>query len=225
MTNDEKIAIALEQALYEDIAEYEKLPDHKFSRGFNKKMKRLLHDRSTEEDPARRTRIGRKLPIAVIAVVSTFLLAGAAATTYYLWNNFRVQDRGLYSLLNITNVENCPTTLEERYELTADLSGFTENVILDDELTYLVEYENKENCIKFSFMQDTKHGISKMLNTEDKNPPIKVTINGCNGIYYETKYEDHVIIWDSGDYLLEIGARGIGKDELFSLAKFVQKVE
>lgn len=39
MTNDEKITKALEQALNDDIAEYEKLHDHKFSRGFDRKMK------------------------------------------------------------------------------------------------------------------------------------------------------------------------------------------
>ncbi|MBD5129859.1 MAG: DUF4367 domain-containing protein [Ruminococcaceae bacterium] len=224
MTNDEKITKALEQALYDDISEYEKLPDHKFSRGFDKKMKRLIRDELETEKSAVHTRVGRRLPIAVIVVIATFLLMGAAATTYYLWNNFRLQGHGLYTLLHITDVDDCPKTIEERYRLTADLSGFTENVICDDELMYFVEYENKEKGIKFSFSQNTKH-VSIMLNTEGKEPPIEVTVNGCNGIYYETKYEDCVIIWDIGDYLLEIGASGIGQNELYSLAKFVQKAE
>ncbi len=225
MTNDEMFAAALEQALADEIAECEKLPDHKFSRGFDRKMKKLMQSGIAEERHTSRSRIGRRLPVAVIITISVFLLAGAAATTYYLWHNFRLQDRGLYTLLNITDVESCPNTLEERYRLTADLSGFTENVLSDDEILYLVEYENKEKGIKLSFTQDTKHGTTRMLNTEDTDPPIEVTVNGCNGIYYKTKYGTHVLIWDIGDYMIDLSAHGISKDDLFSLAKFVQKVE
>lgn len=225
MTNDEKITKALEQALYDDMAEYEKLPDHKFSRGFDKKMKRLFREELAAEKSAPRVRVGRRLPAAVIIIVSVFLLAGAAATTYYLWKNFRLQDRGLYTLLHITDVENCPNTLEERYELTADLSGFTKNVISDDEILYFVEYENKEKDIKISFIQDTKHGSTYRLNTEDKAPPIEVIVNSSNGIYYESKYGNPVLIWDTGDYILNLSAHGISKNDLFLLAEFVQKVE
>lgn len=224
MTNDEKITKALEQTLNNDIAEYEKLPDHKFSRGFDRKMKKLFREELGEKSVSHIC-VRRKLPISVIIIISVFLLMGAATTTYVLLNNFRLQDRGLYTLLHITDVEGCPTTLEERYRLIADLSGFTENVISDDEIMYFVEYENKENNIKISFQQITKHGLTMMLNTEDKDPPVEVIVNDYNGIYYSTKYGSSVYIWDNGDYLIELSAYGIGQNELFSLTNFVQKVE
>lgn len=225
MTNDEMFEKALKQALDEEIAECEKLPQHKFSRGFDRKMKRLFREKLAAEKSAVDSHTRKRLPIAVIIVIASFLLMGATATTYYLWNHFRLQDRGLYTLLHITDVESCPTTLEERYRLTVDLSDFAENVLSNDEYLYFVEYENKEKGIKISFKQETKYGVSKMLNTEDMVPPIEVTVNGCNGIYYGTKYGSHVYIWDTGDYLIELGAYGIGQNELFYLAKFVQKVE
>lgn len=225
MTNDEKIAMALEQALRDDIAEYEKLPDHKFSCGFDRKMKRLFQDGLARERHTSCARVRKKLPAAVIVVISVFLITGAAATTYVLWNNFRLESRGLYTLLNITDVENCPTTLEGRYRLTADLSGFTENILSDDEILYFVEYENKEKNIKISFQQGTKRGTAMALNTEDMSSPIEVTVNDCNGIYYETKYGTHVFIWDTGDYFIDLEGTGIGQNDLLSLAKFVQKVE
>lgn len=224
MTNDEMIAKALEQALNDDISEYEKLPDHKFSRGFDKKMKRMFSEELAAESHLSRVHRVKRLPAAVAVVCSVIFLMGAAATTYYLWNNFRLQDRGLYSLLNITDVENCPKTLEEHYRLTADLNGFTENVIDDDALSYFVEYNDTNNNIHIAFSQNIKTAAYS-LNTEGKNPPVEVTINGCNGVYYETKYGTHILIWDTGDYLIDIEGSGIGKDDLFSLAKFVQKVE
>lgn len=225
MNNDEIFAMVLEQALDEEIAECENLPDHKFSRGFEHKMKKLLRSGIAEDQQTSSALVGRRLPIAVIVVIVTFLLMGAAATTYVLWKHFRLQDRGLYTLLHITDVDDCPKTLEERYRLTADLSGFTENVLSDDEILYFIEYENKEKDIKISFQQEPKYGVSKMLNTEDMESPVKVTVNGCKGIYYETKYGSHVLVWDTGDYLIDLGAYNISKNDLFMLAEFVQKVE
>lgn len=224
MTNDEMFEMALKQALDEEIAECEKFPDHKFSHDFDRKMKRLFHEKSAAEKTIECSRVRKKLPIAVIVIISLFLFTGAAVTTYVLWHNFRLQDRGLYTLLNITDIENCPSTLEDRYELMADLSDFTKTIISDEPFAYDVEYDSDEKNIHIVFSQNIKHMIYA-LNTEEMNLPIKVTVNGCNGIYYETKYGSHVYIWDTGDYLIELSAHGIGKDELFSLAKFVQKIE
>lgn len=224
MTNDEKIALALEKALNDDIAEYEKLPDHSFSPEFERKMKALFKNGITEEKQKSRLRIGRRLPAAVIIALSAFLLMGATTAAYVLWNNFHVQDRGLYSLLNITDVEDCPKTLEERYELTADLSGFTKNVISDNDLSYYVEYDNIEKGIHIAFSQDTKNSAIA-LNTEDALLPREATVNGFNGIYFETKYGTKELIWDTGDYLISLSVKGISENDLFELAKFVQKVE
>ena len=224
MTNDEMIAAALEQELTDEIAECEKLPDHKFSHRFDRKMKRLMQSDIGGNNNTSRLRIGKRLLVAIVIVGSLLLLMGAAITTYVLWDNFHLQDLSLYTLLNITDVENCPKTLEYHYEITADLSGFTEDVLSDDEYDYFVEYRNEKHII-ISFMQQTKHGITHALNTGDMDPPIEVIVNGCKGIYYETKYGSHVLIWDTGDYLLELGVKGISKNELFSLAKTVQKAE
>lgn len=225
MTNDEMIASALGEMLEKEIAECDKLPDHKFSHRFNRKMKNLLQSCAVDNSHTSRLHIGKRMLVAIIAIGSLLLLMGAAATTYVLWNNFHMQDLSLYTLLNISDVEDCPNTLEERYELTADLGGFTENVLSDDEYLYFVEYKSEEKNINISFMQQTKQGITQALNTEDSAPPIEVVVNDCKGIYYETRYGSRMLIWDTGDYLINLGTKGISKDELFSLAKTVQKVE
>lgn len=224
MTDDEKITLALKNALAADIAEYEKLPDHKFSREFEKRTKRLLKENLHHTAAPCVRRAGKKVTTVAFALVTSLFLVGAASTTYVLWKNFHIENRGLYSLLHITDIENCPTTLEEHYRLTADLSGFIENVISDNIWSYFVEYDNDEKNIRIAFSQHTKNTIAQ-LNTEGMEPPKKVTVNGCNGIYYETRFGDHCLIWDTGDYLISLSANGIGKNELFELAKFVQKVE
>ena len=106
----------------------------------------------------------------------------------------------------------------------ADISGYTKTIIMDETFAYDVEYDNAEKNIHIAFSQNKKSTVYT-LNTENREPPAEVTVNGCNGIYYETKYGTHEIIWDTGDYLLDLSVRGIGKDELFLLAGLVQKVE
>lgn len=224
MTN-EMIAAALDQALTYEIAECEKLPDHKFSHRFDQKMKKLLQGGIGDNNNTSRLRIGKRLLVAIVIVGSLLLLMGAAVTAYVLWGNFHLRDMGTYTLFNMTDIENCPYFIEEYYEIIADLSGFTEDIISDDKITFLVEYKNKENNVKISFLQQIKHGFTMALNTEDTDQPIEVTVNGCNSIYYQTKYGSHVLIWDTGDYLLELGAYGVSKNELFLLAEYVQKVE
>lgn len=225
MTNDEMFAKALEQALDEEIAECAKLPDHNFSRRFDRKMKNLLRSGIAEDHQTSSARVGRRLPIAVIVVIATFLLMGAAAT-YCPWNNFRLQDRGLYTLLHITNVDDCPKTLEERYMLTADLSGFTENIIVDTYYDYTVEYRNSENTITITFEQIVKNAAQNIfINTENATVLQEIDINGCNGIYFVTQYHDGVLFWDTGAYIIQLSSNGIGEYELFSLTQFVQKVE
>lgn len=224
MTNNELFALTLDKDLEAEIAECENLPDHKFSREFEKKMNKLLQNGFTNEHHTTTARARKKSPIAVIMAISTFLLTGAAVTSYNLWKNFSMQDQGLYTLLHITDIESSPKTLEEHYRITADVSGYMENIVLNDDLTYYVEYHNDQNNIQIAFTQDIRSSVYA-LNTEDMNDPVEVIVNGCNGIYYETKYNSKELIWDTGDYIITLSVSGISKGDLFSLAEFVQKVE
>ena len=50
-------------------------------------------------------------------------------------------------------------------------------------------------------------------------------INGTTAIYYETYYGEKGVIWDLGDYIIELAATGFSEDELISMTEFVEKVE
>lgn len=50
-------------------------------------------------------------------------------------------------------------------------------------------------------------------------------INGTTAIYYETYYGEKGVIWDIGDYIIELAATGFSEDELISMTEFVEKVE
>ncbi len=228
--NDEMISRALQSVLATDIAEYEKIPDHKFSHRFNTKMKKLIYCQPlpTMESSSKYVPLRKRVTAVILAVILMLLLMGAALTAYKLWDYYKMDDYSLYTVFNISDsLGDYPTELKERYALCVDLSDFNENVLLDEYFNYWVEYENNDGTIKIGFEQRTKESIQNIhLNTEDAIVmPMEVEVNGCRGIFFETKYESMILFWDVGDYIISLDGKGISKDELFSLAKFVQKVE
>ena len=229
MNNNEIISKALWNALQEDISEYEKLPDHKFSHRFKSKMKKMISDYlSPATKPYEKSiPLKRKIVLAFIVVILLLFMTGAILTVYKLWNYYRFEDYGLYSILNIDSGGNFPAELEEHYKIGADMSEFTENVYLDESFMYCIEYKSLDETVQINFEQSVKDAIQNMLlNTEDAiEMPTEVEINGCRGIFIETRYETMVLIWDVGDYIIYLSSSGIGKNDLFSLAKTVQKVE
>lgn len=227
--NNEIIAKALREALIADINEYEKIPDHKFSRHFKLKMKRLIarpfpitNDASERHIPSR-----KRIAIALIAVLLSLFLMGAALVAYKLWNYYHVEDYRLYSILNIDGNSDFPTELEERYMIGADMGEFTENVLTDEYFNYWVEYKSPDGIITINFEQYVKEAVQGMLlNTENAvDKPAETEVNGHRGVFFQTRYGNIVLIWDVGDYIIKLSATGIGKNKLFSIAESVQKVE
>lgn len=228
MSEDEVMAAALRDAMLAEIAAIEAMPEHKFSRGFERKMKKLFAQRTARpESEHRRMSLKRKAVLALLAALIAAFVAGCASLAYYLWNHYKIEDYGLYSLLDITDIENAPTSLEERYEIGADMSGYSENVLTDEYFHYWIEYKNPENTIIISFSQYTKETCQNvLLNTENALVmPREVSVHNCNGIFYQTFYGGMVLIWDSGDYVLDMIGNGISQDELFALAESVRKVD
>lgn len=229
MSNDEIISKTLWELLQSDISEYEKLPDHKFSHRFKSKMKKMISNYlSHANEPSEKSiPLKRKITLVFLAIILMLFMMGAALTVYKLWNYYHFEDYGLYSILNIDSSGNFPTKLEERYEIGTDMSGFTKNVYLDESFIYGVEYKSLDKTVQINFEQSVKDAVQNMLlNTEDAIvTPTEVEINGHRGIFFETRYETMTLIWDMGDYIIYLSSSGIGKNNLFSLAKTVQKVE
>ncbi len=227
MNEQDIFAMALQEFLAWEIDEYQKIPDHRFSLRFNKKMKRLLYTPPVFELKGRRIPLKRAITAAMLVIILAALLTGATFAVYKLWENYRIEDNSLYSMLYIADIENSPETLEEEYRIGADMSGYAERIIQDDEYCYLVEYSLTDTDTIIIFSQTTKEFSEQaLLNTENAFVmPIEILINGCKGYYFMTYYGSHYIMWDNGDYIIDMSAYGISKDELIILAETVQKVE
>lgn len=114
-----------------------------------------------------------------------------------------------------------PTTIEDVYEITYDLSDYTVDYEKNNEYSRNISYIN--NDISIDFRQCTKKMYNVKLNTEGAEIST-VNIGEYEAMYYRDNHNYDNVIWDNGDYIMQLSSN-IGKDELINIAKSVKKVE
>lgn len=224
------LKLALENTMNRQIAEHENgLEIHVFSHRFEKRMNKLIKSMGG----GCFVFSGRRIPLrkAVQLAFIIILLAALAVAAYAVigWSSFKVEEYDIYSLLNITDISDAPLTLEERYEIGADLNGYEAEILLDNDYMVDTYYTNLYNTDKyFEFSQMTKDYAQGMrINTENAmQMPTTIDVNGYIGLYTQTEYREHLVLWDNGDYfIVVIAGNEFGINELISICNSVQKVE
>lgn len=124
------------------------------------------------------------------------------------------------------NTENCPTTIEYEYYLSNLPDGF--EMVEHDSLSFYVYtlYENTSSKQVITFSQYTKDKFTPHYNTEHDNFE-EIEINGNNGVCLNFSDDEHfrsVVIWDNGDYILEI-IGNLPKSHLIDLAESTKVLE
>lgn len=228
MNNDQLIALALQNDFDAELAVCDGMPEHRFSLRFRRRMRKLLGG-GVPEWETKPVPLRKAVTLAIITVILLAFLTGATLLIYKMWDKFQLHDVGEHSFLVALDIEGAPTTLEEKYRLGIDLSGYSENVLSDDEYEYWAEYHelNGNRVIGFSqSVKDSYQDESYWLYTEDAMVmPTEIVVNNWKGFYMQSKYGDMGLILDCGDYIIELGTYGFSKDELISMAETVHKVE
>ena len=224
------LKLALENTMDRQIAEYENdLETYAFSRRFEKRMNRLMKSigRGSFVFFNRRIPLRKAVQLAFIIILLTVLAVAAYAVIS--WSSFKVEEYDIYSMLNITDISDAPLTLEERYEIGADVSEYKAEVLLNNDYMIEVCHTNLYNENKtFDFIQMAKDSLQGMrLDTENAlQKPTIIEVNGFDGMYLQHKDGSHLIFWDNGDYFIEIVASNeFNKNELILMCNSVQKVE
>ena len=222
--------LALENTMNRQIAEYENgLEIHVFSHRFEKRMNKLIKSMGGGcfVFSGRRIPLRKAVQLAFIIIILAVLAVAAYAVIS--WSSFEVDEYDIFSLLNVTDISDAPLTLEERYEIGADLSEYESEIITDEYFIFDIYYTNKYSKGKtFEFCQMTKDSLQNVrINTENAvQVPTAIEVNGYIGLYMQTEYGEHYILWDNGDYFIEVSANSeFGKNELILICDSVQKVE
>lgn len=191
--------------------------EHIFSPKFEKEMSRLIKRREKPYYKIINTFGKRAACFTVgILVASSLTIMNVEAFIKFVDNVFEK-----FSIVQSVDANDSPETIEDIYEITYDLSGYSYDLWSCDDISRLAEYTNGEIYINFG--QHTKAEYDILLNTENADIEI-IKINGHEAIYYMDNHNYHHIIWDNDDYIISLGSN-IGKTTLIDIADSVQKVE
>lgn len=198
--------------------------EHTFSKGFEKRMDKLVKRRSKPYYMMINTAAKRVACIVEIIVIASFSTVMSVASFREAFKTFIVNTFEKYSVVRSNDDDSSvPETIKEIYGISEELiKDYSVTYDEKDDVSYNITYENN-NGKTIDFYQYTKNEFKIAINTEGAQT-IQVDINGHEAVYYTDNHKYNHLIWDNGDYMLKISSN-IGKDELISIAKSVQKIE
>ena len=195
--------------------------EHIFSPKFEKEMSRLIKRREKPYYKIINTFGKRAACFTVGILVASSLTIMNVEALREAFIKFVVNVFEKFSIVQAVDANDSPQTIEDIYEITYDLSGYSYDLWSCDDISRRAEYTNGEIYINFG--QHTKAEYDILLNTENADIEI-IKINGHEAIYYMDNHNYHHIIWDNDDYIISLGSN-IGKTTLIDIADSVQKVE
>lgn len=208
---------------------------HRFSRAYKKRRKmNILSAEKTRGGvpipPAPRFSIPKmtgiplkkRVTIVSIAVMMAIGVSAGAGASLAVGMK-KVAKTKIDFLLKAVDMENCPETIECIYYLSEIPDGFYleefDNEIISEVSTW---YKNTNGYDFILFMQDTKKGNS-FYDNEHISSIEDVTVGDKYGVFM-TWEKTTRLVWDNGDYVLEISSR-LPKEEAIELAKSAKVCE
>lgn len=218
---NEKFKKAIHEAMERD---YKNLTttseNHIFSPEFEKRMNRLISCSNKPYYKIINTAAKRAACIAasVIIISSATIMSVDALRNAFI--DFFVSVYEKFSII-FTDDKKAPEIIEEIYNITYDLNNYSIDYQEYNEIFRNTVYVNDDYVIDFS--QYTKSAYDLIINTENAET-IAIDINGNEAVYFYDNHNYSHIIWDIGDYIIDISSN-INKNKLINIAKSVEKVE
>lgn len=219
----------LEESARLEWAKYENAQEHVFSKKHERKMKHVfkLFERNDcklkpyiGSRPHYHFRFTKRNIIVLLAVIFLAALAGCGVT-YFTSKNFYGKVNADNTELFVINTENCPSTIEDKYYLPCLPDGY--EVLGTDSTPFYewISYENPATEQTLTFCQFAKVSFDSTHYDTENQKFQEININGHSGLcldYSSQGYNYAVIVWDNGDYILELYGE-TSKNELYDLAK------
>lgn len=224
-------ASIIEEMAELELTEYSDMPMFKTSKKHDRAMRRIFkrYERNTRglrPGAEIKTRTVRKRIVVALVVIILAVFTGFTAA-YFISRGFRGRVYSEYTELFPINTENCPEYIEAKYYLPELPEGF--EVIQTDSTPVFdyIAYVNNQTGQTIAFKQWVKPEYdSTHLNTE-KGELVEVEINGHPGVFLDFSNDEQystLVIWDNGDYILEISAE-LPKNHLLDLVKSTKILE
>ena len=216
------------KALFDALTpEYKQILDdasdtHEFSVEFERKMQKLIKRRNKPYYKIINT-VGKRVAcIVVIVLLASSVTVLSVDALRNAVADFFVNIYEKFSTVQSVNEDKtAPTTIEDIYAITYDLSDY--DVIYEEKDNYSYNITYIKDDVVIDFLQYTKDMYDQNVNTEDAEIST-ISITSKEAIIFLDNQSYHHLIWDNGDYILNIRSN-IDEDALICIAESVQKVE
>lgn len=231
--NEDVFKEILAKAVVCEFAEFDNTPEHNFSLKHRLAMKRIfaryernirkLRKNGKTDAPLTNVykpqlNLKQRLIIVTVIVVLMTLLVGWVII--FVSGNFRGTVYPDKTHFAVTDIEGTLQTIEYNYNLISVPEGFEIIETSTSPIHIYTLYMNNLTKQTITLHQWVKSSYESNYNTE--NHVIEdVIINGCFGFcidFSDDKHNSSLVIWDNGDYIIEIIA-DIDKNSIINLSK------
>ncbi len=225
----------LEESARLEWAKYENAPEHVFSKKHERKIKYAfkLFERNdcklkpyTGSKPHYHFRFTKRNIIVLLAVIFLAALAGCGVT-YFTSKNFYGKVNADNTELFVINTENCPATIEDKYYLPCLPDGYEVSGTDSTPFYEWISYEKPATEQTLTFCQFAKVSFDSTHYDTENQKFEEIKVNEHYGLclaYSSQDYNYTNIVWDNGDYILELYGE-TSKNELCDLAKTAKVIE
>lgn len=216
------------KALFDALTpEYKQILDdasdtHEFSVEFERKMQKLIKRRNKPYYKIINT-VGKRVAciIVIVLLASSVTVLSVDALRNAVADFFVNIYEKFSTVQSVNEDKTAPTTIEDIYAITYDLSDY--DVIYEEKDNYSYNITYIKDDVVIDFLQYTKDMYDQNVNTENAEIST-ISITSKEAIIFLDNQSYYHLIWDNGDYILSVGSN-ISKDALIDIAESVQKVE
>ncbi len=221
-TMNEKFKAAISEAL---TVEYNNsipnIEKHSFSPEFEKNMSKLIERQKKPYYKLINTFGKRAACIIAGSVIASSLTIMNVDALRESFIRFIVNTFEKFSIVQSVDVNDSPEAIEDIYEITYDMSGFSVDYEEQNEIFYNITYSNGNIIVDYNQWVKSEYDI--LLNTENADIET-ISINGKSAMYFCDNHNYNHIIWDNGDYIISLDSN-ISKTILIEMTNSVQKRE
>ena len=216
--NAQMLAEVFDTVYLQELSEFDSAPRHFFSLRHRRQMKKILYPNTVYAGMTKREApLKKRLLIALLVIILSLLgiVAGAQIS-----KSFAFDEIGGHTYLFAVNDKNAPTTIDTLYHLPTVPDGFELSYEESGKYNIFIQYCDEVFERVVFFDQSVKNGFSVGLENLTGEPE-EIKINGSPAYYLVYGNDLGIVVWDNGDYILEVGGY-LTKNELIAFAESVE---
>lgn len=210
-----------ETAVSRIIEKVPQMPDHRFSRKFERKMRKLIRYEDSEPVHFHKITLKKLFIYITVALITASIMAFSVGAVRDFFKNFFMEIFATHTEVQIVDSENIQNSILDKYSICVP-DNFVQTEKFEYEILVCCVYRTADNDY-ITFNQYVKSEYDVNINTENRTMD-HIEVNGNDGYIVELGNDEYYISWDNGDYIFDITGN-IGKNALIDAANSVQKVE